>query len=320
MRRLSCLVPALCLSCAGADGKGGEEDDPSTEPLALLLVWDRSASMAEEAFALAQAVPALNAGLERRPDTLVAVTTNTAYATDGDTLHPGEGGTLVGPVVNTSDAGWPRALTEQILCRATDWYGTDVPRDASYVCEEGAPPPDVVSEEYLDCLCGDGLWEFTPAGAGQEEHLESILLTLCRAADPPIAACADPLSVWDATRDQTLSGWPDGRPVHVLMASDEGDDSRRMSQSDPDPTEAYVRPIEALAPGATVSALIPVLDPDTGDVPCNNAGTPTWSISRLLETVASTGGRAFPVAREDADGECAPADFGEVMGAWVAGL
>ena len=63
MRRLSCLVPALSLSCAGADGKGGEEDDPSTEPLALLLVWDRSASMAEEAFALAQAVPALNAGL-----------------------------------------------------------------------------------------------------------------------------------------------------------------------------------------------------------------------------------------------------------------
>ena len=139
------------------------------------------------------------------------------------------------------------------------------------------------------------------------------LSSVARASQPLAAEVGEVFERWETrVMERELEG--------ECAVSDEGDDSRRMSQSDTDPTEAYVRPIQALAPGATVSALIPLPDLSTGAVICSGLGTPLGAIERLLETVASTGGRAFPVAREDADGECALTDFGEVMGAWVAGL
>ncbi len=319
------LLGALA-GCGVLSGeKSGDEDEDEDDsvdagPLALALVWDSSASMGEEAGALARALPALDTARGDREVRLV-VTTTTIDPSSGPTsgIDPGEAGTPLGGVHTSTEPDWVTGLTREVLCEAVPWQAAEVPSSSDYDCDPDAPaPPDVVSQEYLDCLCGFAEWEDSPQGSGNEEPLEAALMLGCRAAGEPPETCRDPLSPFASTADRTITDWPgeDVDAVHVLIVSDEGDNSRRMAQGDPDPT-AYVEAFAALPTPPTVSSIGLTLDPE-GVINCNTSGTPTWAVERVEAAAEATGGLTWPLLVPDGSDDCRPEDLAPALEEWVA--
>lgn len=291
-----------------------------TDPVSVLLVVDTSASMAEENAALGIDLETLEAALALRPGSRVAITTSSVDVSSGASsgIDPGEAGTAVGAVINTSTPQWTQQLRQTLLCDAVYWGDSSLPSDPTTDCSDGRPP-DAISRQYLDCLCGSGKWEDTPQGSGNEEPLEAALLAVCRASPDPDDACADPLSPYAASADLRVNDWwTPSETVHVLLVSDEGDNSRRMGQGDVDATGPYLDVLEDMAARVTVSAVMPTLDDTTGSVVCGAALSPapqTWSVERVQDLAEQTGGVYRSILEETAEG-CQMADIGEALDAW----
>jgi hypothetical protein len=328
LRRLALLLPVFALACAGAADKSDDDDDDdggddggggplSTEPLALLLVVDTSASMTEEAGALARALPMLEATRGER-ELRIGITTPSVDVADGasEELDPGEAGTLVLPVRTSADAGWVRTLTEDLLCTVTPWTAQEVPSDPSHECEDLGLVPDVISQEYLDCLCGFAAWEGNPFGSGDEQHLEGVLLAGCRIEGDPTEACLADGSAFASSAELVHTGWPgDGvERAHALIVSDEGDDSWRLSQGDEDATP-YADALAALPVPLSVSAVLPSVR--EGALPCNDGGATTWGIERIEGVVNRTDGVRGDLSELGDDGECGPGDLDALLESWL---
>ncbi len=323
--------------------QAGYEQSSFSNEADILFVIDNSASMAAETSALAlnfnTFIDTLTSAAGATPvtetltdavgnyitytqqrgrflDYNLGITTTSVDTNGGSStgVDPGEAGLLVGGVVAKGDADVAAAFREQLLCDTAFWADTNVPADPGYddaACSAGRTP-DIISQEYLDCVCGFDSWNQNPQGSGNEEPLEAALLALCRSVDDPPEACYDPLAPFAGSTNLVNEGFfrPDGTVV-VVVVTDEGDNSRRMAQGEVDPTEAYIEPLEAFGKPVKVVAITPDLDPTSGGVICGselNPTPPTWSLQRIIDATELTGGFHRNIIVDSADG-CAPSDF-----------
>jgi hypothetical protein len=315
------LIAALACACSAGskDDDDDDDDDDIGNSAHLLVVLDNSPSMAEEAGALGLAVDAfLSAATASGIEWTIGVTTTTVDYNGGDeqTVEPGEAGSFVGtgaPISSSSETA-SAELRRALLCEATYWDPALIPSDPSYSCNPDDPTqPAAMTEEYLDCLCGFGEWEDNAAGSGDEEPIEAALMALCRAVPTPPEACNDSISPFSSTSDITNDGWyQDGDPFHVLVVSDEGDNSRQLAQGETDPG-VYLDAFAQFAEPLHFSSIALALDPDSGSAVCSDTSVPTWTLDRLVAMATATGGFTFPLAVEGEDGSCAIADMSPAL-------
>lgn len=300
------------LACAGVgeDSATGEESGavPATEepaPLDVLLVFDTSASMAEEGGALVLAADDIVAALGDE-DWRFGITTTSADYSAGPTgeIDPGEAGTLVGEVIEPGD-GAVEALRQQLACRTVYFKSNDLPSDREYAGSPGScgePDSGIVSIEYLDCLCPDGWNE--DSGSGNEEGLEAAVDTLCRGEDPP-ESCFDASAPITAADAGSVDLWREGSRRRIWVISDEGDGSRRLTTGDDSP-DVYLDLFEELG-GPRFSVLGPhYVDLDGS---CLN-GAQGWGVERYRAAAEGTGG-VYLSLTDGADEGCEPHDAGD---------
>jgi hypothetical protein len=260
----------------------------------ILLVLDSSASMANELGGAGTQTTALITALEADTavDYRIAITKPGANDLDGDGLDAGEGGLLVGAVVDASNADAALALRDQILCHTAYW-SSDLPNssEGSVDCS-GPPTSGVVTKEYLDCVCGPGEWVNTPQGTGQEEHLESALMALCRSVGSPPAICSDPISSFATTSSLHNPEWIRAdSTVHIVIVSDEGDSSRRIpgTGTESELATAYLQAFAQFDNPVVVSTIGPLFDPSVDSGPrCSEVGISAYLVNRLIDDSGGT--------------------------------
>ena len=247
-------------------------------------------------------------------DYQLAVTTTSADP--GSNQDPGDAGTLVGsPDVIGPDitADVEGTFQTTVLCDATCWPGacvddeddSCVPYDPEYECGD---PPDDISWEYLDCVCGDD-WSPPACGSGTEEGLESAFIALCRAVDDPPAACYDAGSPFESGDELSNAGLVrEDSTVIVVIVTDEGDNSRRLSQGDEDP-DVYLQLFDEFDNRITFVVIGPNYDEEARTFTCNSGGATTWGTLRYQTAAELTDGFFSSIAEEDATGECVQSDF-----------
>jgi hypothetical protein len=251
--------------------------------------------------------------IETRPVTRVAVTTTSAdYNASGPTngVDAGEAGSLTGTPVDLAEPGAAEALRQTLLCDTVYWRDIDLVSDRGY--EEGAdgscPLPDggEIPREYLNCVCGDGDW-VTDEGAGNEEGLESAFDALCRASGAVPAACTDEYSpLTEADLGTSANFWREGADAWILLISDEGDGSRRIANTDADPS-VYVDLFDETGRDIDFFALIPAYEDSDGS--CLDSAQ-TWGVERYQAAADATGGEWAGLTEIDAD--CTPNDVAKL--------
>lgn len=324
--------------------QAGYEQAAFSNEADILFVIDNSASMAEETSALGlefntfintltstEGAAPITETLGDAVNNYVSYTQNrgrfldynlgivtTSVAFDGGTstgVDPGEAGFLIGDPITKGDGDVAGAFREQLLCDTAFWGDTTVPSDdySQEDCDNDVQP-DLISQEYLDCICGFAEWEDTLQGSGNEEPLEAALMALCRASDDPPDACFEPLSPFASTTSATNDGFlREEGTVVIVMISDEGDNSRRMDTGVVDASEAYLEPFADFGKPVKLVGITPTIDDQTGSVVCGSdlsPAPPTWSLERVIEATSATGGFHRNIIVESADG-CAPSDFSE---------
>lgn len=229
---------------------------------------------------------------------------------DSDGVDPGEAGRLLGDptVVARGGDDVEGDFRRNLLCEAASWNESALTSDSAYICGTPLGPDDLISLEYLDCECGIDGWQGN-SGSGQEEPLEAAYLALCRSVEEPPEGCYDPLSPFIVPPEYTNDGFlRDDSTVVVVIVSDEGDNSRRLSQGEADP-QPYLDLLSEFERPIKIVAIGPYLDPATGGVKCADA-VPTWSVERLQDAATVTGGFyqniVAPGASDDA---CELSDF-----------
>ncbi len=311
------LLPLLALACG--DDKDSSDDTATPEggpvQVDMLFVIDNSPSMYGEASALGLAFEAFLDALGDVGGLQLAITTTSADP-NGE-VDPGEVGTLTGAGVLSADtpADLAEAFREVLLCETTCWpgecQGEDstgcIPYDDDYAC--GDDPGEVISWDYLACICGDG-WEPPECGTGTEEGLEAALLTLCRADSSPPEACfthdGSPLAEADSGSITGLLR--SDASTEVVIVSDEGDSSRALAQGEDDP-QLYLDMFAQLANAPTFIVIGPAYDAAEHSFPCNSGGATSWGTTRYQLAAERTGG-FYRDIEDEASGECGPSDFG----------
>ena len=354
------LAPVLLLAgCNGYElfNVAGYEQASFSNEADILFIIDNSSSMADEATALATNFDSFIENLTnpeegdafvtedlsdavdnyvdyvtyrgRYIDYQLAITTTTMdYATEGPTsgVDPGEAGLLLGDptVIDSDETDISGAFTRNLLCEATCWSSSAIEDDPGYEC--GADPGGVISEQYLDCVCGEDEWR-SHCGSGTEEHLESALQALCRAVESPPEVCYDSLVPFSSGDIGSNPGMlrPDATTVIVII-SDEGDTSRRMENGQDDP-EFYLEAFDAFDRNIRFAVVGPPYDTDANALVCNSGGATSWGTDRLIAMAEESSGFYNWIA-EDGDGDytttddCAVSDFsvhlndlGQLLGA-----
>lgn len=242
----------------------------------------------------------------------------TTSADPGDSVvDPGEAGTLVGPpyIISEDRTGdVAEAFRENLLCDTTAWPGACegdddedcIPYDPNFEC--GDDPGDQITWEYLECVCGSD-WNPSNPGSGTEEGFEAVYMALCRAVENPPAGCYDELSPFEEGEDElTNEGLiRDGAATIVVIVTDEGDNSRRLSQGTEDP-EDYLELFDEFDTRLTFVVVGPNYDPDERTFTCNSGGGTTWGTLRYQYAADRTGGFYNYIETEVGD-ECEQTDF-----------
>ncbi len=316
----------------------------------ILFVVDNSNSMVDEAAALAfnfntfinqltNAEEGSNIARETLSDALdnylretsgqnmvidyqLGITTSSVDFTAGGTpeLEPGEGGLMVGDIVDRNNVNASFAFKQQALCLATCWNVSDLEVDPDFVCPADPatarlPSPEDISEDYLNCVCGVDGWK-DHCGAGNEEPIEAAWLALCRALEDPPEACYEDFSNGGATPFQpgdelSNAGFlREGATTVVVVVTDEGDGSRRLDTGD-DEVEAYLDLFQLLDNVVRFAVIGPgYFD---GSLPCNSGGAQPWAVERYQNLVEETGGVYVNIENETNSGDCASADFAAAL-------
>lgn len=299
VRALICLGLALSTGACSGSGGGSEEEDDEGEagddtgadeligPSTLLLV-DPSPSMQEEQEAVLLGLEALVEATGARGRVGIATVSVEEHE-----------GALLGEVVDLAEAGALEALQAQLACSGACWTG-GLPSDPDHACGDGLGSG--VTEEWLDCTCGVDQWS-EGCVSGNEEPLEAALLATCRANEEEPEACAYTQSPWTESWLGSNAGLLRGGVLHLVVVSDEGDNSRRLAAGHDDPT-LYA---EALLEAAPAEVLWHYLGPDA-DLVCNSGSATTWGVARLDTLVSASGGVRGELSVEGGDGSCAPGD------------
>ncbi|MCB9665825.1 MAG: hypothetical protein H6732_17075 [Alphaproteobacteria bacterium] len=294
----------------GPDDTGDDTDPPDTDvvdtdpvpppPAPVLIVIDNSASMADASTLVAAGVGQLMSAAG--PAIARVGVTTLDIARDAGALA---GGSAVAP-----GAGAASALDARIRCDAACAVNDTRP------CAGGGVPS---ADQCADALT-----------SAAEEPLEAVFLTLCRAVDRPPAACFD--RFW---LDQGSGRWVSSDPgsgisaglvgsdtgtaadwlgtatrVHVVVVTDEGDQSRRLASRQPD-----VAPYAALFDDLGVDVVWHLLGPTPAACAPIAAD---WGVQRLQAMVTASGGTwhdlfAGEPGCEDADVGTALAEIGAAI-------
>jgi hypothetical protein len=197
-----------------------------------------------------------------------------------------------------SDTKLDMKFVETLLCEATCFDET-IPAGGGGSCNK--PPTDGVTAGYLDCLCGAGTWDDN-CGASREEPLEATFLALCRSVPNPPTDCFEDFTVdgddYPALLTEAQDRLTNGdflRPRATflpIIVSDEGDDSRRMSQGIAK-ADDYVRLTQKF--GRHVSWV--VIGPPTDDQyePICPSFSPPWGTVRYEYLVRTTNGLSIDI-------------------------
>lgn len=262
-------------------------------------------------------------------DYQLAITTTTVDTTRGDAteMDPGEAGTLMGPVITRgSDQVVPDFLG-QLLCETTNWNQTNLPDDdESFECGQEAMPA-FISEEYLDCLCGEDTW-VSNQGGGTEQPLEAALLTMCRAVENPPEVCFHPYASTDATDSQgrNIGTFEDnhigmnagllreGATTVIAIITDEGDNSSQFISNGEDDPSPYLDAFAQFDQTVRIAAIGPRIDTEGLQATACASGSserdtvPYWSVRRLYTSALSTGGFYADIT-DGGDTDCGVSDF-----------
>jgi hypothetical protein len=207
-------------------------------------------------------------------------------------------------IVSKGDDNETEKFKANVLCETTCFDASDVPSDPAYECGDAAG--DSVSFEYLNCLCGEGVWEDN-CGSGDEEHLESLYMAMCRSVPEPPLDCYEMNQFTDAdilTNDGLLRSTGTFIPIIV---TDEGDNSRREATGEYVPAE-----YETLFNTFGKRTAFAVIGPRTDA--CNSGGATDWGVGRFSYLVEETQGIWFDIAAEDEKtGDCEIADFASAL-------
>jgi hypothetical protein len=308
MRWLPLLLLAACplpTDDKSPEDTTGETDGPA--PIDLVLLVDNSSSMDEESVQIgAHAEEIVAALVATGDDWQLGVTSVTTDPTAGD---EGVAGDPYGEPIALGEDGAADALRERLWCEATCWNTVEIPSAPDYACGDD---PAVLSREFLDCLCGEGVWQDN-CGSGDEQGLEAALLAACRAVETPTDACygyvvdggATEVPTVIAGAEGTNAGLLRGGAVRYVILSDEGDSSRRTPTGDSDVTP-WVDAFDGLGLPWRFSVYGPAWDGENGD--CLEGAQP-WAVERYQQMVAARSGVYQPIA--DLDADCAATDVVE---------
>lgn len=337
------LVMGLGVGCNRYElfNQAGYEQSSFSNDADILFVVDNSASMSQEAGALGTSMDAFIARLtstdgaaavtetledavgnyityttERGKflDYQIGITTTTPEDIAGDGLGPGEGGRLVGNILTKEDPDIAASFRNQMLCDTTYWPA-DTPRSSTgEVTDCSTPPEEGITREYLDCVCGFEEWKNTREGTGNEEHLESALMALCRSVENPPEACFDNLSVFEETQEFKNEGFiRPGSTVVLVLVTDEGDSSRRIPSTgaEIDLATPYLDAFAQFDNNIKVVGIGPLYDPEIDEQPrcVEGQGFGGYLVDRIIDATAQTGGFYRYIVEEDAGAGCVNSDF-----------
>jgi hypothetical protein len=233
-------------------------------------------------------------------DFQLAITTTDVESTFGD-LYALDSSNRLLPK-DTANVG--EKFRENLLCTATCFEEFGMASNPDHQC--GDPIGEEVTRQYLDCLCGEDVWE-SRCGSGQEEGLEAIFMAMCRAAETPPAECFGNENQFEETHVGSNAGLiRDDSTVLAIIVTDEGDVSRRLPQGEAIP-EVY----EQLFAKFNTRMGFAVIGPRT-DV-CNSGGATRWGIQRYQWFVEDTGGLYLDIAEKTEEDECIVADFSKSL-------
>lgn len=257
-------------------------------------------------------------------DYQLGMTTTTVDPTSGDTtaIDPGEAGVLIGDVIARGSSTVVDDFLDQLLCDTTNWNQTDLAdEDPDYTCGQEESPL-FISEEYLDCICGEDLWT-SNQGGGTEQPLEAALLSLCRAVPDPPEVCfhtfegtpsdghtfeqADVMSTPDLVRE--------GATSVVVIVTDEGDSSTQFLSNGEEDAAVYLDAFAQFDQTVRFAVIGPRFDQEAHQASaCEDGGVrdfdtvPYWSVSRLFQIASETGGFYADITT-GGDKDCGVADF-----------
>lgn len=346
------LVTALCAMDGLSTGcnrymlfnQAGYEQSSFNDDADILFVVDNSGSMSEETAALAanfgsflevltsdegaaQVTETLTDAVEnyvtytqdrgRFLDYRMAITTATGDELGDGILAPGEGGTFIGDsaedaIISKDDPDVEARFLDLLICDTGYWDNPPIGGTGTLDSCETLPEDGVITQEFLNCFCGDGAWD-NPAGTGQEQHLESALMALCRASDDPPDVCFESVGIFEDTQQYTNPGFlRDGATAVIVIVTDEGDAaSPRFVGADTDPApylEAFAefdRPIKVVTIG-------PHFEVETGNVYCGSQGSgtpPLYAIERLYGVSNDSGGFYSFINEPVTGSDCENTDF-----------
>lgn len=350
-RSLAAALAALGLTgCNGHEwfALAGYEQASFKNDVDVVFIVDNSPSMMQEAEALAvnfdlfiaqladaEAGGQVTETLSNAVDNYITYTTNRAAVLDYQlgittttvapsegaeaTLEPGEAGTLVGEVLARGDAGVYDEFLESLLCDTTNWDQTLLSQESWECGAEGTP--DRISEDYLDCLCGDR-WRDNQGG-GSEQPLESALLLLCRATPDPPEVCyhtyaGTSVDVDDENTfgDSDVMSEPDmvreGATTVFVVVTDEGDNSTQFLSVGDEDASFYLSSFEQFPTQVKFAVIGPRVDDGNNQASaCDQTGTRDtvayWSVNRLVQVTRETGGFYADIS-DGADTIGAPCD------------
>ncbi len=342
MRALLILLAAisgcdLAPDCADETGAEACPVGDSNDPVSvdILLVIDGSSSMSDEATSLLRNTDTL---FPDNIDYRLAITTTSMTSTDGWDWEPegGETGLFVGddPVVSRDDPDAAHRFQQNLGCWSSCWSGAEMESNTSYIGTAGDCPfpdsngdgtvdtDDEVTTQYLDCLCVDVSYpegDDWDAGelcrSGNELHLESTLMAMCRASDSPPEICAHSRSPFVPEWAGTNGDWlrPD-TPIVVVYVTDEGDQSEvavdgLMTSGEDDP-RPYLEAFEEFDRTMVFAAIGPDLQCESEtdcSLECNGGGASSRGVLRLINMTEATGGFYNAITTES----CGVADFGK---------
>lgn len=329
MRRLTLAAAALPLLAAcnryelfvveGPETAAGHRAD-------VLFIIDNSDSMVEESRALAENFGAFaerlagttasygHDGLPDAVDLYVDAAAEPGLFTDyqlavttTDALS--ERGELLGPILRRGDPNLAESFIETLMCEATCFSERSaVPSRPSFQC--GDPFTGEVSQEFLDCTCGDGAW-IGQCGGGAEQGLETAFLAMCRSVHDPPLECFGDGGLPDSQR-LTNEGLLRPRSTLIpVVVTDEGDSSSRLPPSDSVP-DVYNELFAKFERPMSWAVIGPDLD-SNGEIVCPSLAT-SWGVARYDYLVAATGGLKVSIY----GASCGATDFGDALDQLVA--
>ena len=172
-----------------------------------------------------------------------------------------------------------------------------------------AAPPTLITDSNVESIFDDAVAALGTTGSGNEEHLEGILLSLCRQSDAPPALCFEsPSPITEDDIGSNDSFLRTGSTLAIVIITDEGDNSRRMQQGEED-ASVYLDAYQEFGHSVIVSTIGPDYDASSSAFGCNSSGAQSFTVERFASLTNMSNGLYFPIEEDDGSGACVMTDL-----------